>query len=55
MSEKGKHDKFFLSETTKTKALILSMYHHLVNQYQVCSNDAAGAKIGPATGGTCLT
>ena len=51
----GKHDKFFVFGTTRNKALILSMYYHLVDHYQVCSNDAAGAKIGSATGGTCFT
>ena len=52
---KGKHDKIFLSETTRTKALILRMYHHLVDHYQVCSNYTPGAKIGPATEVTCFT
>ena len=33
---KGKPDKFFLSETTRTKALLFGMQHHLVDHYQVC-------------------
>ena len=51
---KKKHYKFFFSETTRTKALILSIYHHLVDHYQVCSNYAPGAKIGPAMGAHVL-
>ena len=51
----GKHDKFFLSETTGFKALILSMQHHLVDHYQVGSNYALGANIWPATEVTCFT
>ena len=46
---KGKHT-FCLSETTRTKALISSLQHHLVYHYHVCSNYAHGAKIGPVTG-----
>ena len=37
-----------MSEATGTKALIFGMYHHLVDIYQVCLNDAPGAKNGPA-------
>ena len=43
----GKHEKIFLSETTRPRALILGMKHHLVDLYQLCSNDAPGAKNGP--------
>ena len=37
--------KIFLSETTRPKALISGMKHHLVNLYYFCSNYAPGAKI----------
>ena len=40
--------KIFLSETTKTIALIFCMQHHLVDPYQVRLNCAPGAKNGPA-------
>ena len=30
---------FYLSETTRPRALIFGMKHHLVDFYQVCSND----------------
>ena len=43
----GTHEKIFLSETTTHRALISGVYHHLVNLYQVCSNDIPGAKNGP--------
>ena len=33
-----KHDKIFLSKTTKLEALIFGIKHHHVNLYQVCSN-----------------
>ena len=36
----------FLSETTRPRALIFGMEHHLVDLYQVCSNYAPGAKSG---------
>ena len=32
--------KIFLSETTRPRSLIFGIYHHLVDLYQVCSNDA---------------
>ena len=38
------HEKIFLSETARPKVLIFSMKHHLVNVYQVCSNNTPGAK-----------
>ena len=43
---KGKHDKFFLSITTRTKALILSMQHHLVDHYQICSKKGPLGQMG---------
>ena len=39
----GKHEKIFLSETTRPRALIFGMKHHLVDLHQVCSNDAPGS------------
>ena len=42
---RDKHEKNFLSETTRPRALIFDMYHHLVDLYQVCSNDNPGAKM----------
>ena len=39
----GKHEKIVFSETTKHRALILGMKHHLVDIYQVSSNYAPGA------------
>ena len=38
------HEKIFLSETTRPRALISGMKHHLVKLYQVCSNYIPGAK-----------
>ena len=35
----------FLSETTRLKAFILDIWHHLIDIYQICSNYATGAKI----------
>ena len=49
---RGKHEKLFLSETTRPRALIFGMKHHLVNLYQVCSNYIPWAKNGPAPGVT---
>ena len=46
-----KHDHIFLSETTRPRALIFDMKHHLVNLYQICSNYIPGAKNGPPKGG----
>ena len=39
-----------MSETTRHRALIFDMKHHLVNLYQVCSNYTPGAKNSPAGG-----
>ena len=39
-----KHEKT-LSDTTRPRALIFGMKHHLVNNYQVCSNNGPGPKI----------
>ena len=36
--------KIFLCETTRPRALIFVMKHHLVNLYQVCSNYIPGPK-----------
>ena len=40
-----KHEKIFLSETTRPRALIFGMKHHLVDLYQVCSNYSPGPKM----------
>ena len=45
------HEKIFLSETIKPKALTFGVLHHLVNLYQVCSNNVPWAKNGSAPGG----
>ena len=50
-----KHEKIFLSETTRPRALIFDMKHHLVNLYQVCSNYGPGAKNDHSPGITCFT
>ena len=39
---KEKHEQIFLSKTTRPRALILGMKHHLVNPYQLCSNNPLG-------------
>ena len=41
-----KHEKIFLSETKRPRALIFGMKHHIVNIYQVCSNYIPGTKNG---------
>ena len=41
-----KHEKIFLSETIRLRALIFGMQHHLVDFFQVCSNNALGTKNG---------
>ena len=46
--------KIFSSETTRPRALLFGMYHHLVDLYQNCSNYSPGAKNGPAPGVTGL-
>ena len=33
-----KHEKVFLSETTRLRAMIFGLLHHLVDLYQVCPN-----------------
>ena len=43
---RDKHEKIFMSETVRLRALIFGMWHHLVDLYQVCSNNAIGAKPG---------
>ena len=43
----GKHEKIFFPETTRPKALIFGMCHHLVDLYQVSSNYAPWVKRGP--------
>ena len=40
---KEKHEHIFLSETTRPRALMFGMEHHLVNLCQVCSNYIPGA------------
>ena len=47
--------KIFFSETTGPTALIFGIQYHLVEFYQVCSNNSPGAKNGPAPGDTCFT
>ena len=49
-----KHEKIFLSETTRPRALIFGMKHHLVNFYQVFSNYSPGAKNTPQPGSHVL-
>jgi len=41
---------FFLNETTRPRAFIFGIYHHLDVLYQSCSNYAPGIKIDPAPG-----
>ena len=47
----GKYDKIFLSETTRTKALIFGILHHLVDHYQIYSNYAPGGQKWAQPGG----
>ena len=51
LDEKRKHEKIFLSETTRHRALIFG----IVDLYQVCSNYSPEANYGPALGVTCFT
>ena len=44
------HEKV-LSETTRSRALIFGMKHHLLNLYQACSNYIPRAKNGHLLGG----
>ena len=46
--------KIFLSETTRSKALIFGMEQHLVDLYQVCSDYSHGAKYGQPRGSHVL-
>ena len=46
--------KIFLSETTRPRAFIFGINHHLEVLYQSCSNYAPGVKIDPAWGVTIL-
>ena len=46
--------KIFLSETTRPRALIFGLKHHLVDLYQFCSNYAPGANNEPARGSHIL-
>ena len=46
--------KIFLSEITGPRSLIFSMCNHLVDLYQVCSNNAPGIKNGPTPGSHIL-
>ena len=50
-----KCEKILVSETTRPRALILGMWHQLVDLFQICSNDAPGIKNGPILGVTCFT
>ena len=50
-----KYEKIFLYETTRPRALIFGMKHHVVDLYQICSNYTPGAKNGPTPGVTCFT
>ena len=50
--KKEKHDKIFLSETIRLRAMIFGMYADLVDLYSVCSNYAPGAKFSPTPGVT---
>ena len=52
---RGKHEKIFLSETTRPRAMIFGMKHYLVVFYQVCSNNTPRVKNGPTPGVTCFT
>ena len=47
----GKH-KIVLPEMTKHRVLKLSMLHHFVDLFQVCSSNGTGAKTGPVLGVT---
>ena len=48
-------EKLFLSETTRLKALIFGLLHHLMDIYHICSNYAHGAKNGLAPEVTWFT
>ena len=42
---KKKHEKIFVSETTRPRALMFGIKHHLANLCQVCSNYIPGANM----------
>ena len=42
--------KILISETTRPAGLMFGMLHHLVDLYEVFSNYAPGAKMGPSRG-----
>ena len=46
--------KIFLSETIRPRLLIFGIKHHLVDLYQVYSNNIPGAKSGPIPGSHVL-
>ena len=50
-----KHEKIFLSETIRPRALIFGMMHYLVVFYQVCLNYTPRVENGPSPGFTCFT
>ena len=45
------HEKIFLSETTRSRALLFGMQYHLVDLHLVCSNNTPGAQKWPRQGG----
>ena len=47
----GNIETIFLSETTRSRALIFDMKHHLVRFYQFYSSWVFGTKVGPALRG----
>ena len=47
--------KIFCSETILPRAMIFGMLHHLVDIYQLCSNNAPEAKQGHTLGVKCFT
>jgi len=47
---KKQFSKIFLSKTTRARAFIFGIKHHLEIFYQICSKFAPGAKIDPAPG-----
>ena len=44
------HEKIFLSETTRIRALVFGMWYHLADLYQSCPNYSPGAKMAPPRG-----
>ena len=54
MLTKGKLEKIFLSETTRRITVIFGIKHHLVDLFEICSNNAPGAKVGSAMGSHVL-